>query len=71
MIVLNVTTSEERARNILSFMYDELQMQSKSLLFKGLPILGSREAYPQPLTHLLDEPFERAGYPPFVISKEV
>jgi len=71
MIVLNVTTSEERAKNILSFMYDELQMQSKSLLLKGLPILGSREAYPQPLTHLMDEPFERAGYPPFIISKEV
>jgi hypothetical protein len=52
-------------------MYDDLDMQSKSLLFKGLPVLGSRDSYPQPLTHLLDEPFERAGYPPFIISKEV
>ncbi len=71
MIVLNITTSDEHARNIRSFMYDELGMQSKSLLFKGLPVLGSRDSYPQPLTHLLDEPFDRAGYPPFIIAKEV
>jgi hypothetical protein len=71
MIVVNVTVSDEHARNIMSFMYEELGMQSKSLLFKGLPVLGTRETYPRPLTHLLDEPFARTGYPPFVISNEV
>jgi hypothetical protein len=32
--------------------------------------LGSRDSYPQPLIHLLDEPFQRVGHPDFIISKE-
>jgi hypothetical protein len=71
MIVLNITTSPAHAKNIQSYMYDDLNLQSKSLLFKGIPILGSRDKYPEPLTHLLDEPFDRAGHPPFIISQEV
>lgn len=71
MVVLNITTSVEHAKNIQTFMFEDLKMQSRSFLFKGIPVLGSRDEYPQPLTHLLDEPFDRAGYPPFVISKEI
>jgi hypothetical protein len=71
MIVLNVTTSANHATNIMQFMGDVLGAKSQSLLFKGIPILGSREKYPDPLTTLLDEPFDRVGHPPFVISQEV
>jgi hypothetical protein len=71
MMVLNVTTSQAHARNIISFIYDDLDMTSKSLLFEGIEILGSREKYPEPLIHLLDKPIDRVGHPPFIISKEI
>jgi hypothetical protein len=43
MIVLNITTSIEHARNIREFVYDNLNMKSKAMLFKGIPVLGSRD----------------------------
>ena len=70
-MVMNVTTSVEHARNIKSFMYDELNMKSQSILFTGIPVLGSRDEYPKPLTELLDLPFARAGHDNFIISLEV
>jgi len=70
MMVINITTSPAHAKNIQSFMLDELRMSSSALLFKGVEILGSRDSYPQPLIHLLDEPFQRVGHPDFIISKE-
>ena len=69
MMVVNITTSPAHAENIQTFMLEELRMSS-ALLFKGLEILGSRDSYPQPLIHLLDEPFQRVGHPDFIISKE-
>jgi hypothetical protein len=71
LMVLNITTSEQHATNIAAFMDQVLEAKSQSLLFKGIPILGSREKHPDPLTTLLDEPFHRVGHPPFIISKEV
>lgn len=71
LIVLNVTTSVQHAANIMNYMDQVLQAKSQALLFKGVPILGSREKYPHPLTTLLDEPFDRVGHPPFIISQEV
>jgi hypothetical protein len=71
LIVLNITTSQQHAANIMTFMDRVLEAQSQSLLFKGIPILGSREKYPDPLTSLLDEPFGRVGHTPYVISQEV
>lgn len=71
MMVMNITTSVEHARNIKSFMYDELNMKSQSILFMGIPVLSSRDEYPQPLTELLDLPFTRAGHDNFIISLEV
>lgn len=70
MVVLNITTSPIHAKNIQTFMLEELRMSSSALLFKGIEILGSRDTYPQPLIHLLDEPFQRVGHPDFIISKE-
>ena len=71
MVVLNITTSVEHARNIKTFVYDDMGMKSKSMLFKGIRVLGSRDDYPQPIATLLDEPFERAGFEQFVIGTEV
>ena len=70
MMVINITTSPAHAKNIQTFMLEELRMSSSALLFKGIEILGSRDSYPQPLIHLLDEPFQRVGHPDFIISKE-
>jgi hypothetical protein len=70
MMVINITTSPVHAQNIQTFMLDELRMSSSALLFKGIEILGSRDSYPKPLIHLLDEPFQRVGHPDFIISKE-
>lgn len=70
MMVINITTSPVHAKNIQTFMLEELRMSSSALLFKGIEILGSRDSYPQPLIHLLDEPFHRVGHPDFIISKE-
>jgi hypothetical protein len=70
MMVINITTSPAHAKNIQTFMLEELRMSSSALLFKGIEILGSRESYPEPLIHLLDEPFQRVGHPDFIISKE-
>jgi hypothetical protein len=70
MLVINITTSPVHAQNIQTFMLDELRMSSSALLFKGIEILGSRDSYPQPLMHLLDDPFDRVGHPGFIISKE-
>jgi hypothetical protein len=70
MMVLNITTSPKHAQNIQTFMLEELRMSSSALLFKGIEILGSRDTYPQPLIHLLDEPFQRVGHPDFIISQE-
>jgi hypothetical protein len=71
LVILNITTSQQHAANIMTFMDGVLDAKSQSLLFKGIPILGSRDRYPDPLTTLLDEPFDRVGHPPFVISQEV
>jgi Replication-relaxation len=71
MIVLNITISPEHSKNIMRFMEDELTMSSSSMLFMGIEILGSRDRYPQPLTDLLDLPFQRVGYDNFIISQEV
>ena len=87
MVVLNITTSVEHARNIKNFVYDDMGMKSKSMLFMGLPILGTHDDYPRPRFMLQDEkpdeeidqrridlldlPFERAGFDPFIIGEEV
>jgi hypothetical protein len=70
MMVINITTSPVHAKNIQTFMLEDLRMSSSALLFKGIEILGSRDSYPQPLIQLLDEPFQRVGHPDFIISKE-
>ncbi|WP_375413782.1 replication-relaxation family protein [uncultured Bradyrhizobium sp.] len=71
LIVLNITTSPQHAANIMTFMDGVLGAKSKFLLFKGIPILASRKECLNPLTGLLDEPFDRVGYEPYVISQEV
>jgi hypothetical protein len=71
LIVLNITTSVEHAQNIMRFMDETLESYSQAMLFKGIPVLGSRDTYPEPLTHLLAEPFDRVGHEPFIIEKEV
>jgi hypothetical protein len=71
LLVLNITLSEDRVRNIMNFMELELKGKSRALLFAAFPALGSRETYPRPMSELLDHPFERVGHEPFIIRKEV
>lgn len=71
LLIINISTSEQHARNVMKFMQDELSLNSRSMLFKGLPVLGSHETYPEPMLDILDIPFERAGHPPFVVSNEL
>jgi hypothetical protein len=52
MMVLNITTSPTHAENIQTFMLEELRMSSSALLFKGIDVLGSRDEYPDPFTHV-------------------
>ena len=71
LLVLTVTTNEEHALNIMSMMLHDANLSSASLLFTAADILGSYDAYPEPLTYLLDAPLPRVGHPDFIISKEV
>lgn len=71
MIVLNITMSEQRAKHLKDFMYDDLQLKSSAICFHGNGALGSLDTYPDPLVYLLNEPLERAGFEPLIISKVV
>lgn len=64
IIVLNVFLSEERALNVLNYMYGELDMMSKSVCFNAYTELKLHpDTYPKPLLDILDHKFARAGYP--------
>lgn len=71
IMVLNITTSDDHALNIVNMVLGELRLASSSMLFTAAEILGSYDTYPEPLTYLLDYPLVRAGYPDFIISKEL
>lgn len=71
LLVLNITLSQDRVRNIMNFMDVELKAKSRGLLFAAFPVLGSRDTYPRPMTDLLDHPFKRVGHEPLIIRKEV
>ena len=76
-IVLHVTTKPDRLPNILNLFRDVAQHfgqpnpKSRRMAFMARPILGSFEKHPEPLLSLLDDTWERVGYPPLVIRNEL
>jgi hypothetical protein len=68
LFVLNVTISESHAQNIVTFAESRLQAKSRSLLFKGIPLLGSHTKAVKPLSTLADEPWQRAGHLPHTLQ---
>jgi hypothetical protein len=71
MMVLNITTVDEHALNIMSMMLSETKLTSSALLFTAAAILGSYDDYPEPLTYLLEVNLPRVGHPDFNILNEV
>lgn len=71
ILILNITTGVAHARNIIDFMDSDLNAKSQALLFKAIPILGTKQKSAQPLYSLWDDPFERVGYPPITIKEIV
>src|SRR5487761_441801 len=70
LLVLNVTTNERHARNLMHLV-DELSdgEGSTSLLFKTMPSLASVEKAPPPTPFILTTPWQRAGHPEFYIDR--
>jgi hypothetical protein len=68
LLVLNITINGEHCRNMIA-LRRELGDTSRSMLFKAIPSLGSFERAPRPLLYLLEEPWERVGHAPLVLSK--
>lgn len=70
LLVLNVTTNERHARNLMQLV-DELANGSGSafLLFKTMPSLASLEKAPPPTPFILTTPWQRAGHPEFYIDR--
>jgi len=69
MLVLNVTTSEARLRNLVSLVADSSPAGSNSfMLFQSLPSFGRFFKPPKLLPQLLHEPWLRAGHDPLRID---
>lgn len=69
MLVLNVTTSEARLRNLVSLVAETSPAGSNSfMLFRSLPSFGRYFKPPRPMLHLLRERWFRAGHEPFCIA---
>ena len=68
LFVLNITISEPHSRNIVTFAENELGAKSRSLLFKGIPVLGSHTKAVEPLSTLADEQWQRAGHLPHTLQ---
>lgn len=71
LLVLNFTTSYSHCQTILTKMQERMNANPRSMLFRAVPSLGSKERIPQPLLSVLDDPLERAGHPPLIVSKEL
>jgi hypothetical protein len=70
LLVLNVTTSEQHMKNIMSLVSTLTDNKGVSyLLFKSLQSLDSVESAPRPDASMLLEPWLRAGFQPFEIHK--
>jgi hypothetical protein len=64
---LHVTTNAEHARNIVKFFEKDLDLTSRSNLFKGIDLLGTTTESVPPLLSLAEEPWLRAGHEPHVL----
>jgi hypothetical protein len=70
LLVLNVTTSEQHMKNIMSLANRLTDQKGASyLLFKTMPSLASLERAPEPNTGMLTEPWLRTGHAAFEIHK--
>jgi hypothetical protein len=68
MLVLNIMTSEGHKRHVMRMLLDEFG-PCHWMLFKVVPGFGKKLHVPTPMYQLLNEPWERPGYPPIDITK--
>lgn len=71
LMVLHISTRQDRSEALLKFLVEDLHGKSESQCFMSVPSLTSTAKAPKPLTTLLTDPYQRAGHPPHVIGKEV
>ena len=73
LFVLHISTSPAHTSNIIALAENPpasspapigLGIKSRGNLFKGISVLAHRTKKVEPLTTLLDEPWDRAGHPP-------
>lgn len=70
LLILNVTVSETHRRNIMQALHDVTGSKgSPVFLFKTMGALGDGLKAPLPTPHMLLEPWERQGYPPFNLGE--
>ncbi|MCB0055399.1 MAG: replication-relaxation family protein [Caldilineaceae bacterium] len=71
VLVLNVTTSKLRERNLLRLTEEEFKSGgSNYLLFQSAPAFGRYFKPPHILTDLFEKPWQRAGREPFAIHSQ-
>jgi hypothetical protein len=68
LMVLHISTRQERTDALINYMAEELQGKSESQCFKAAPSLASTAKAPKPLKTLLTDPYERVGHPPHRIG---
>lgn len=65
-----ITTSDARLRTMMDLLHRVTAGRgSKTLLFKSFPSFTSAEKPPAPSGHMLTEPWQRAGFPPFSLDR--
>ena len=65
-----ITTTSARLNSMMTLVERLTGKQgSKILLFKTLPTLTSAERPPAPSGHMLTEPWQRVGFPPFCLDR--
>ena len=70
LLILNVTVSDTHRRNIMEQLHQVTNGKgSPVFLFKTMSALGDGLKAPPPSPHMLCEPWQRQGYPPFNIGE--
>ena len=70
LLVLNVTTSEERMKNLIELVAESSDSGCNTyMLFQTAPLFGTYFKPPKPIPDLLTGPWYRAGHAPFYLNQ--